>query len=858
MISLLYRCLLALCPASFRNEYGAEMTAVFVREWKDSSSLARPWLLLSAISDVTTSAAGAHADLLAQDLRLALRQASQSPGFALAVILVSSLGIAASTSVFTVADHVLLRALPFAEPDRLVKLWQDHTAKGYPRMDVSAGNYRDWKNQSRSFASLGAYRMMPVNVSGTGEPEHVSGAAVTSEVLSTLGVAPILGRWMAPGENEPNSSSVVVLSHAFWQRHYGGDPSVLGRQLLLDNQTSTIIGVMPPDFHFPRRNVALWASLQFAEDDYRDRGNTFLEVIGRLKPGVSSAQAAQEMKAIGAALAQQFPNENEKSSVALIALRDELSWRTRTLLQVLMGASALLLLLACANLANLHLAKAASRSKEMAVRAALGAARERLLRQMLTESILLAAVGGALGVALAFGFVPLLVRLVPSQLPIAEMPTMDWRVLGLASFVTLVTGIGFGVLPALRMSKEAMNLRSGLGARGEWTRKALVVAQVAAALALTVSCGLLARALTQVQDTEPGFARTGRLLFRTPLPMPKYLDRAPREAFYEQVLRELKAMPGVVDAAAISFRPMGDFRGGIWTLRVPGEQKSSVGLARFVTPSYFSTMQMSLSRGRDFGPQDKPGAPMAAVVSESFVSAHWAGDSGLGKTFRIPFGNLEFTIVGVVRDVKARGIERLTEPQMYFAHSQMPDKAFVWFAPKDFVIRTTGDPLALVAEARRIVRQIDPTQPISDIQTVSELLEAETVGRRTQVAVMLSFALAAMVLAGVGIHGLLAFTVSRRTAELGLRRALGAQGWQLVWMVMRESVELTLLGAAVGGLLAWGLLQAMRAMVEGVTPWDPFVLLGAIGVAVLMSGLGALLPAVRAAQVEPSLALRSE
>ena len=855
----LYRWLLRLSPASFRNEYGGEMQAVFQKRLGNATGIGALWVWLDAIGDLTMVAAAAHGDLLRQDLKYAWRSAAKGPGFTAVAITVGALGIAAATAVFSIADHVLIRALPFREPNRLVKIWEDQAARGYPRMDVSAANYRDWKSMSGSFESMAAYRGISVNMSGAGEPERLVGAAANHELFAMLGASPLLGRLFSPEEDRTGAPGVAILSYAFWQNRFGSKPNAIGQRVQFDQEAFTVIGVMPAGFHFPRREVQVWTPMRFAESDYSDRSNYFLNVIARLKPGVTFEQAAAEMKVVGRNLERQYPAANEKAGVAMVRMRDELSWRSRAMLAVLAAAAFFLLLIACSNLANLLLARAAGRQKEMAVRAALGAGRERLVRQLLTESFLLAAVGGIIGTALASAALPLLVRLVPISLPIPEAPKMDWRVLLFAVALTAVTGVLFGVLPALRTSSEGFNVRSSTGTGRDKLRRALVVVQVAASLALVVSTGLLVRALTSLQHVNPGFATEDILTFRTSLPMPKYLETGVRERYYSEVLDQIRTLPGVRSAAAISFRPMGDFRGGIWSLVMPGANARNLHAAsRFVTPGYFATMKIPLLGGRDFQPSDRRGTQMVAVVSESFVKEHWPGETGVGRSLGIYFGNLKFTVVGVAADVRFRGLEFQGEPQMYFASAQMPDRAFVWFTPKDFMVAASGNPLGLMPAIRRIVAKADPVQPLSDVQTVTDLIEDETAARRTQIWVIGVFAAAAFLLASIGIYGLLAFAVSQRTAEIGMRRALGAQARDIAWLVLSEALLLATAGSAIGLAAAYLLGRSMEALLAGVAAADAPTMMGALGVALLMTLCGALLPAIRALRVDPARTLRGE
>lgn len=846
-------------PNSFCGEYGSEMQAVFERRWRDASLWVKPWIWLEAIADIILSGVAAHWDLLRQDLHYTFRSAAKAPAHTAVVIGVAAMGVAAATAVFTVADHVILRPLPFRQPDRLIKIYTDETAKGYVRVPPSPANYRDWKRMNRSFESIAAWKELSVNLSGVDEPLRVVGSGVNYELFPILGVAPALGRTFSAEEDRDGAAGTVVLSHSFWMRQFGGDRNVIGRQIALDGESTTIVGVMPAGFVFPRPDVRIWTPMRFDEDSFSDRNNAYLDVVGRLRPGVTIEKSAAEMSVVASNLQQQYPKENKDSNIRLIRMQDELPDRSRMILYILAGAAVFLVLIACSNLANLLLARAASRSKELSVRAALGAGRDRLVRQLLTESLVHAAIGGALGTALAAATVPLLSRLVPSFLPVPESPSVDLRVLLFAIAITAITGVGFGVLPALRATRLVLSVRNSVGHRRERTRRILVVVQVAGSLALVVSTGLLVRALTRLNDVQPGFVADGRLLFRTNLPFPKYLDTSTRERFYKHVIDSVRALPGVKTAASISFRPMGTFNGGIWPVVVPGETGSPHACARFATPSYFDSMGIPILRGRDFQTSDRPNTLPVAIVSESFVAEHWPGQNGIGRTFSIPFGGLHFTVVGVAGNVRFRGLERRSEPQMYFASSQMPDRSFVWFVPKDFVISTSlANPASLIPAIRRIVTQADVMQPVSDVQTLAEVLEADTATRRTQLWVISVFAFAAFLLAGTGIHGLLAFQVAQRTQEIGVRRALGANTGSIVTIIFAEAIALGVAGCVLGLAGSFVANRGIETFLLGVSKWDPATLAAAVGLAMLMTLTGAAMPAIRALRIDPSAALRSD
>jgi len=861
----LYRALLRLYPAPFRAEYGDEMGAIFARRLRDATgTLQKLAVWGEALVDVAVNAGRAHGDILRQDLAFTARTLRRSPGFALTAVVVSALGIGATTAAFSITDHVLFRPLPFVKPDRLVRLWQDQG--GYGHTDISPANYRDWKRMSRSFEEMGAFGGQAYNLAGDGEPERVEGQWVTTEVLRILGVRPALGRAFGPEDDGPGAPATIVLGYGLWQARFGGEASVLGRQVLVDGAPHVVIGVMPSSFHFPNRDAELWISKTFVDADFADRTDTYIFAVGRLKEGVSLEQARAEMRLVAAHLERAFPVENARTGVTVDRLRDQLSPEARLLPLALLGAAACVLLIACTNLTNLLLVRAMVRRKELAVRTALGAGRERLVRQLLTESLLLALAGGGLGVLIALSATPVLARLVPQALPIPEMPSMDFRILAFALVLTAATGIAFGVFPALRACGHAgakglqEGSRAGVGGRRERTRSALVVAEVTASVVLLVSCGLLLRALWRVQTVDPGFRADGVLTLRTALPQPRYAATATRARLYARVLSEVRALPGVSDAGFVSGLPM-VMRGGLWGVVVPGEANepgsAPPAAARFVTPGFLATLGIPLRAGRDIRDSDTREAPFVAVVSASLARRHWPGQDPIGRRFQFgPAGPRE--VVGVAGDVRVRGLERASEPQVYLSHLQVADGAIIGYTPKDLAIRAAGDPWALLPSVRAIVRRADPQQPISDVRLLSDIVEAETAPRRIQVRVLAAFAAVALLLAAVGLHGLLSFAVSSRGQEIGVRIALGARSADILSMVLREALQMAAVGLVLGLVLAYTAGRGMEALLAGVRPADVATLLAATGLCALMTLAGSLLPALRAIRVNPIEVMRSE
>lgn len=866
-----YRLLLYLYPASFRHEYGAELASLFERRRRDASGpLTRAAVWVDTFADLVRSAALVHADILRQDLRYVVRTLRRSPGFAATAITIVALGIGATTAAFSVTDFVLIRPLPFHEPDRLVELWE--TTPGYTGMELSPANFRDWMAASKSFASAGVSHSEALTiVAGGGEPHRLEGAALSAGVLPTLGVSPLVGRGFTEADDTAGAPATILLSYGLWQSVYGGDPSIVGRQVAGDDGAYTVIGVMPRAFHYPDAEAQFWVTTRFKPDDYTgtERSNNWLDGVARLRPGVTREQAQAEGSVVFATLRQRFPKENKDTGARVIALRDDVSPRSRLLLRALSAAAGCVLLIACMNLANLLLARGLARRRELAVRAAIGAGRERLVRQLMTESLLLAAVGGAVGIGLAVAAVPLLSQLVPTTLPIASSPSVDARVIAVAIALTAITGIAFGMAPAARLGTDGDvaglrdGVRAGSGGR-ERLRTALVFAEIAASVVLLVSAGLLIRALLTIQATDPGFDATNVLTLRAELSIPQYAKVATREAFYERVLPQVRALPGVRAAGLISFLPISKMRGGIWPVKVAGDPEGSdeargannVAALRFVTSGYFAAMKTPLLRGRDVAETDTQSRPFVAVVSESFAKRYWPGQDPIGRHFDFAFADRE--VVGVVGDVKFRGLERRSEPQAYVPAQQVADNWLSFYAPRALAVRVAGSAEAIAPAVRAIIHGADPGVAVEDVQTLADLVSGDTASRATQVRVLAAFAAIAFLLAAVGIHGLLSFAVSQRSAEIGVRIALGAQPRDIVAMVGGNALRLGAAGLALGVALAYAAARSMQALLAGISPGDVETFVAAAGLTAVMLMVGTLVPTIRALRIDPIGAIRAE
>ncbi len=860
----LYRALLRLYPSSFRGPWGDEMCAVFAERVRATrGALGRIRLLLEALADVVPNAAAAHAEILVQDLRYAARTFARAPGFVLTSVLIVAFGVGANTAAFSVADFVLVRPLPYPHADRLVRIWE--RTPGYDQMELSPANYRDWEAMTSTVPEMAAYWSNAANLVVAGaEPERVETADVTTNLFEVMGVAPLRGRTFDPADTTGADRRAVVLSEGLWRTRFGADAGVIGRSIELDGEPYAVVGVMPESFRFPSRGARLWRPLPLDVLADDDRTNNTFEVVGVLAAGVTAEQARADLERVAAHLAEAYPEANRDTGANVYPLRDDVPARARLMLLALEGAALCILLLACANLTNLQLARAAGRGREVAVRAALGAGRERLVRQMVTEGAVLAVLGGAAGVGVAAAAVPLFARLVPTTLPIAERPSLDLRVLALAGAFTVLTALGFGLLPALRVGgrRGLGALREGArggGGRRQGVRAALVSVQVASSVVLLVSSGLLGRAMWRLRGEDPGFRAEGVTTLRTALPFPRYEPTEARHEFYRRVLDGVRAVPGVSGAAYISGLPM-VWGGGIWPVVMGGAEAvrdvSNSASMRFVSPGYFDAMDIGVVSGRDVADEDRLDTPWVAVVSESFARRYWPDQDPIGRRFEIGFDERE--VVGVVRDVSVRGLERTSEPQVYLPYRQVKDGWLTYYAPKDLVVRSTLPRESLVAALRRIVHDADPEQPVSDVRTMDEVVAGESASRAAQLRVLGVLAATALLLAGVGIHGLLAFTVSMRRREIGVRLALGARPAGVARGVLAEAMALTVAGTVPGVVMALLAGRAMGALLLGVRPWDPVTISAAVALVLAMALVGSLVPALRAVRVSPVSAMATD
>ena len=806
---------------------------------------------------------------LLQDVRYAVRTLWKSPGFTLVAVLALALGIGANTAIFSVVKAVLLSPLPYPEPERLV--WVREVNPGSDILDEPASmpNYNDWRTQGRSFDGIAAFGYAGGTITdGDREPERVAGMSTSANFFQVVGVAPALGRGFLPEEEAAGKNRVVVISHGLWQRRFGGSPDAVGKTITITGNPHTIVGVAPANFKTPvpgPKPPDLWFPIAFNFDESRRRSD-FLNVVGRLKEGATVEQARAELEAVAARLAEEHPSTNAGWTVKVEPLHERVVGNVRQALWVLMGVVGFLLLISCANVANLLLARAAGRRQEIAVRTALGARRGRLIRQFLTESLLLGLAGGGLGLVLAAWGVELLVALSPGNIPRLEEVGLDARVLAFTLGVSALTGVVFGLLPALSASKTdvSVSLKEG-GSRGSTAgagasrlRSTLVVAEIAITVVLLAGAGLMIRSFMAVQAVDPGFRADRILTFDFALPMTKYKEEPQRAAFFEQLTTRAATLPGVERAAVIDTLPLTG-SGNVSAFVIEGRPPlptEKVQDAEFfsVTPDYFDALGIPLVRGERLTERHRADVPDVAVVNEAMARRYWPGEDPVGK--RLNIGDPEktpwITVIGVVRDARTDGLDKEPYPQMYVPSAQFPFRAMT------FVARTAGDPAGVAPALRRELASIDRDLPLYNVRTMEQVLSDSISRRRFQMVLIAAFAGVGLLLAAVGIYGVISYGVAQRRHEIGVRMALGARAADILKLVVGRGLWLTLAGVGVGLVGAFTLTRVMASLLYGVSAADPLtyvcVSLGLLGVALL----ACLIPARRATKVDPMVALRYE
>ena len=812
-----------------------------------------------------------------QDLRYGARMLRKKPGFTVIAVFTLALGIGANTAIFSVVNTVLLRPLPYREPDRLVMVWGNFRGLNMMRLGASAAEFMDFKSQTSVFTELAAFQQTPFNLTGDEGPQRLSGLRVSSELFKVLGVAPLTGRALAAADQKPGHEHVAVVSQRLWQTRFGGDLKNLDRRLTLDGTSYAVVGVMPRDFQFPfgldeTQRPDSWVPAVFSAAELNDRTQYDFQVIGRLKPGVTTEQARAEMDTIGRRFEQQYPRsyrgpkgEDGGWQVTLTTLQDEVVGNVRSLLLVLLGVVGFVLLIACANVTNLSLARASTRRREMAIRTALGASRVRVVRQMLTETLLLALIGGAVALPLALWGIELLIALGPKNIPRLGEVRLDLRVLAFTLGVSLFTGLVSGLAPALRVGGSRVHdalketsLGVTAGAARQRLRSLLVVSEIALALVLLIGAGLMLKSFRVLLAVEPGFSADRVLTAQVLLNNSRYAEATAKLNFYDQLLTRVRAQPGVESASMTTGLPLTGVTYGA-PFSIEGKPFDPAGkpphaYIRTVAPGYFQTLGITLQQGRDFNLQDTVASTPIVIINQAFARDFFNGDPA-GKRFKIGAPGSPrpwMQVAGIVRDVKADGLDAETVPEMYLPFAQNTTAAMT------LVARTTGDPADNIAAVRREVLSLDKDQPVYNIRTMRQLLGASIAQRRFNMLLLSAFAFIALLLAASGLFGVMAYTVAQRTHEIGVRLALGAQTRDVLRLVVGNGMALAALGVAVGLAGAFGLTRLMSSLLFGVTPTDAatFVVVSIVLLAVAL--LACYIPARRATQVDPLVALRYE
>jgi len=810
-----------------------------------------------------------------QDLRYAFRQSLKSPGFTVVALATLALGIGANTAIFSVVNGVLLRPLPFHDPGKLVRVWHVPPAKSFPgmtRFSVSAANYLDWQNQNHVFAQMAIYTYRGFTLTGPGKPEQIDACAVSPEFFQTLAVQPMLGRALLPEEEQPGRSNVVVLSYRFWQEHFGSNRDIVGHDITIDGRNFLLAGVMPPDFAFPEF-AQMWTPMAWTDAERAVRGEHHYVVIARLKPGVDVHQANAEMNTISSRLEQLYPADDKGWGAVVVPLQDDMVSDVRPAMLVLLGAVACVLLIACVNVANLILAKGFSRQKEIAIRTALGASSSRVLRQVLTESVFLSVMGGALGLTYAPFGVRLIKAFLADRLPKSVEVGLDLKVLLFTAAVSLLTGILAGILPALRLAREnvSQTLKQGLGrtdtdATGHRTRSALVVSEVALSLVLLIGAGLLIRSFQRLHNVNPGFDSHGVLTASVEVAQKKFPQPAGQARFFDQVLQRVRSLPSVVSAGVIDDIPL-DGGGSHQPIAIEGRPVVAMSEqpevdVRLTSPGYMSAMRIPILRGRDLNDTDVAGRPGAVLISQSMARQFWPNEDAIGKHLTLTFSpELPREVVGIVGDVKLDGLDQ-TRPAvaLYSSLDQVSVPAMGgWRSfPMMLVVRTATSPAAVVSAVTDAVHQVDADIPLRNILTMDDVVATSLQQQRFDTWLLGAFAGLALILAAIGIYSVLSYSVKRRVTEIGIRMALGARLGDVLRMVIIEGMKPTLVGLAIGVIAALAFGRVMSSLIYQIAPSDPLTFLT---VAVLLAAVGFLatvIPAYRASKVDPMVALRDE
>ena len=800
-----------------------------------------------------------------RDVRTGVRALVHSPVFTVVTVLSLALGIGANTAIFSVVNGLLLRPLPYPEAEQIVDVWHTPPQQSFPGLDrfsVSPANYLDWKAQSTAFEQMAVYADTGLSLSTSNDPLPLIGAVVSSDFFSVLRTNAMLGRTFTPDEERPGRDQVAVIGHGLWQRAFGANPNIIGQTLTLNSRSFTVVGIMPAGFEFPRE-AELWVPLAWDDNESKTRSIHDYLVIARLKQTVSLRQARAEMSTISSRLEQQYPEENTGWGAAVIPLREDLVGDVRLALLVLFCAVGFVLLIACANVANLMLARGANRQKEIAVRIALGAGRARLVRQLLTESVLLAVIGGLLGLLLAVWGSKMLVQL--GSLPNSGALGIDTWALGFTLLVSFAAGIIIGIVPALQFTRTSISetLKQGSGRTGgspikQHTRKALVISEVALSLVLLIGAGLMIRSFWKLQNVDPGFDTSNALTMSIVLTPSRYSEPHQRLAFVDRAMEQIRAVPGVVSVGTTTRVPLG---GGGSTQPFSVEGRPAAAIAeqpmaqtRYISPDYFRAIGIPLRQGRFFSDQDRDNSVPVVIISEAMARRFWPGENPIGRRLTPSFHSEQGTreIVGVVGDVKTSGLDADASAMMYLPFKQAP-LPFL-----SFVVRTASTPESLIQPVSKAIYAIDKEQALTDVETMDQVLGKSLSGRRFNMTLLLTFAGVALMLAAVGVYGVMNYTVTLRRRELGIRMALGAAKMDVLRLVLGQGLTLTLIGVGAGLVAAYALTRLMASLLYGVTATD-YLTFGSVSAVLIAVGLVAsYVPARRATKVNPTIALRAE
>lgn len=806
---------------------------------------------------------------LQNDFRFALRTLRKNPVFTATAVLALAAGIGANVTIFSMVDALLLRPLQMRDSSRVVEVWEEASWMGFPQNTPAPANMLDWKQRNHVFTDMAATRGDLRAITGDGQPQQVEVTLITANLLPLLGVTPMLGRGISQAEDQAGGSKVALLSHRLWTQRYGGDAGVVGRDILLDGVKYRAIGVMPPGFVFPNRSD-VWLPMAFSPADWARRQSHYLHVFARLRPGVGIADAQRDMSAIAAQLAVEYPDSNDRVGATVVGIREQFLGKLDLAMRVLAGGVGIVLLICCANIAGLQLARAAGSRREMAVRAALGAGRWALLRQSFAESLIIAGAGGGLGVLLAsYGIGPLS-ALVPESLQGWAQPHIDARLLVFAAAAAILSAIIFGALPAANMARADLALvlnqggRAGIGGANR-LRSGLVIGEVALAVVLCTAAGLMVKTVWALVQADLGFEPAHVITLRTSLPgeaASRYRTYETRANFYHEVLGRVEAIPGVVAAGYTTFLPLTN-RGGTSGFVVedapppaPGHEPDANH--RVVSSDYFRAVGMRLAAGRYFDARDTHDSQPVAIINQASAREFWPGRNPLGRRFRIDEDNQPWlTVVGIVADVKQMGVDIAGRAENYYPLSQ-PYAAFGYFTPRDLAVRVKGEPLSYASALRRAVWEVDANQPIADVQPLSDLVDKELSTQRAQLWLLGAFAMLALLLAAIGLYGLLAHIVAQRTRDIGVRMALGASRPQVLRAVLWQGFQLVGMGLAAGMLGAVLLTRMMQKLLYDVKPSDPATLAVVALTLATAAAVACYAPASRAASIDPMEALRHD